>query len=207
MSRFLLILCALFPGLGATAQTLTPEEILAMVDEKVSAQNPYGALLNDPDPARSLAAMEIMLASGDPTLARLATEFGLLSPNPVVTRAAVKGILDTGPNLTLRLESANGGAENYKSTLENNLGGTMDGAGVGYAQIPVGDWNETASCYVWRGYQNCVVRLSAEGYFVSGYNKDHMRGLMTVDGEGRLAGVMRLHRVDEPVPATIRLME
>ena len=82
----------------ATAQTLTPEEISALVDKRMKELNPYQNLLNDPDPDRSLAAMQIMMESGDPDLTRMALEFGLLSPNPSVKRIAFEAWLSTGPS-------------------------------------------------------------------------------------------------------------
>lgn len=43
-----------------------------MVDQQMSNLNPYQELLNNPDPARSLAAMKVMLESGDEALVRMA---------------------------------------------------------------------------------------------------------------------------------------
>jgi hypothetical protein len=191
------------PPLGA--QSMSPEEILAEVEARVSAQNPYAALLNDPDPARSLAAMQVMLESGDADLIRMATEFGLLSPNPSVQRSAVQGILATGPNLTVRLEG--GDDEAFRSTVEDRLGGAVNAEDVGFATFPVGNFDATQSCYLWRGNTPCLIQISPEGYLIRAWNAAHMRGMLSVDGEGRLAGTMTMQNVDSPVPATIRLID
>jgi hypothetical protein len=191
------------PPLGA--QSMSPEEILAEVEARVSAQNPYAALLNDPDPARSLAAMQVMLESGDADLIRMATEFGLLSPNPSVQRSAVQGILATGPSLTVRLEGGN--EEAFRFLVMNQLGGVIDDEATGFVTLPVGDWDAAQSCYLWRGSTSCLIQVSAEGYAVRSWYSNHMRGMLRVDGEGRLAGSMTMEGVTALVPASIRLID
>lgn len=109
MLKALTVSGALVMGIvaGATAQSLTPEQLQAMIDQRVNQQNPYQTLLADPDPERSLAAMQIMLESGDKNLIRLGLQFGLLSPNPQVRRIAVEAYIATSPVLTLRLDGTN----------------------------------------------------------------------------------------------------
>ena len=62
-----------------------------MVDERHRrARTPRGAHLNDPDAERSIAAMEIMFKSGNPTLTRMALEIRASVHNPTVRRIAVE---------------------------------------------------------------------------------------------------------------------
>lgn len=70
-----------------------------MVDKRAAAADPFQALLNDPNPIRSMAAMELMIESGVPHLVRTAVDFGLLSALPEIRRAAVFGFLTTRPTL------------------------------------------------------------------------------------------------------------
>jgi tetratricopeptide (TPR) repeat protein len=70
------------------SQGLSADDLSLMIDQRVAITNPYEALLNDPDPMRSAAAFEIMIASQDDTLARLAIEFGLESGRPETRQLA-----------------------------------------------------------------------------------------------------------------------
>lgn len=190
---------------GGSAQTLTPEEILAQVESRVAAQNPYATLLNDPDPARSLAAMHVMLESGDPDLIRMATEFGLLSPNSQVSKAAIRGILSSGPNLTVKLDGSQVEDYDYKDFVRGYLGGTVDLSGFGYVNIPVGEWDEANSCFLSRDQGGCVVTITSEGYIISGRD-NFMKGFVTPNSEGQFVGDFSVEQVDESVPGSIELL-
>jgi hypothetical protein len=63
-----------------------------MVDRTGWAALMSTPLLDDPDPDRSLAAMQIMIGLGDPQISRMALQHSLTSTNPAVRRAALKGI-------------------------------------------------------------------------------------------------------------------
>ena len=55
----------------AQAQSLSVEDLRAMVDKEMNKGNEYAELLNDPDPERAQTAMTLMLNSGDPALVLL----------------------------------------------------------------------------------------------------------------------------------------
>lgn len=194
---------------GALSQSLTPEELEAMIDERVNAQNPYQALLADPDPERSLAAMQIMLESGDSDLTRMALEFGLLSPNPTVRRIAVEAFMATGPVLSIRFDGTESDDSDFVDVIRSTLSGTLDANGVGYAQTAVGPLSEDGSCFVDTVHGRCLVTINNDGLFLSitpGTYR-YVTARMVVNDSGQLEGVANLRGVSEPIPITIQLLD
>jgi len=208
MRKFIFCLAMMILSTSMTnAQSLTPEQILAQIEERISAQNPYQILLNDPDPQRSLAAIEIMLGSGDQTLITMATEFGLLSPNPLVQRIALEGVLSTRPILTIRLDGSEIQEQNFVNTVLRFLNGTVTPDNIGFVQFAIGEFDETAGCYLSRNGQRCLITVNADGVFISAYDPDNLRGRMVADGSGALTGFTTLYQTASPVPATISLLD
>jgi hypothetical protein len=150
-------------SLSVQAQTMTPAEISAIIDQKVSSQNEYQALLNDPDPARSLAAMEIMMGSGDTELERLALEYGLYSPNPVVQRTAIDAFFATQPILNVYYDAGKSNSDwrFYKTLTE--AGGSILQDGTGFSTADVGVYDETKKCYMRQSGEKCRARVSDTG--------------------------------------------
>ncbi|MCB1389205.1 MAG: hypothetical protein KDK12_08740 [Rhodobacteraceae bacterium] len=201
--------CALAVALAGTAgaQSLTPDDIRAMVDRKLTQMNPYQELLNDPDPARSLAALEIMLESGDPTLVRMAMEFGLVSIDPVVRRTALEGYLATGPVLTIQFDGSAVRSPNYEiMARETAFSGSMDSARTGYWRIPIDRERRNGSCYMMAGLDGCFITVNPDGVYVSSA-WNYMNGRGTLTPEGTIVGQASLRSVPGSVPFSIRLLE
>ena len=192
-------------GSAASGQTLSPEQIAAMVDERVATLNPYQVLLNDPDPQRSLAAMEIMLESGNADLGRMALEYGLLSPSPTVRRTAVEAFLTTQPVLSMRFEG-DPAWSNYQTVLRQTYSGTMTPDGTGFWRVPVGEYSAEEACFLRLDTREptCLVTVNADGIFLTA---DSLTGRVEVNDEGELAGFGSMRAVSEPVPLTIRLLD
>lgn len=197
-------------AVGASSQSLTPEELEAMINERVNAQNPYRAFLADPDPERSLAAMQIMLESGDDDLVRMALEFGLLSPNPTVRRIAVEAFMATGPVLSIRFDGSASEDNDFVSLVRNTMSGTVDPDGIGFARAAVGPLSEDGTCFIDTVRGNCLVTINSDGVFLSIYltwNKPYASARMVVNDAGQLEGVASLWNVNEPIPVTIQLLD
>ncbi|MCQ0971984.1 hypothetical protein MLD63_16295 [Paracoccus sp. TK19116] len=109
--------CALCTS--AYAQSMSVEDLRAMVDEEMNKGNEYAEVLNDPDPARAQAAMKIMLNSGDPELVKIALEYGLFSADRAVQVEAVRAYFSTMPKTQMRFvregEDTHGYYEAYLS--------------------------------------------------------------------------------------------
>lgn len=188
-----------------TAQSLTPEELRALVDERVSQQNPFEELLNDPDPARSLAAMEIMLESGDSDLVRMALEFGLLSTDSTVKRTALESYLRSKPVLSFRFD----GSEIESSWFDSQMKGsdaTMTTERIGYWRMPVGEYDADKLCYKHTTHDTCFISVSPDGLLWQTTNS-RVTGRFTIGDGGYLEGSTVLQNIDQPVPTTAQLLD
>jgi len=201
----LLLAAVVFPfATFVSAQSLTPEELTALIDKRVKALNPYQNLLNDPDPDRSLAAMQIMMESGDKDLMRMALEFGLLSPNLSVKRIAFETWLSSGPVMSFRFDGTDIKDRHYSNTVRSSWNGTIDGT-TGYWRIQVGKRIEEKRCYAnTYDIDKCFITVNSDGVFLTP-RSFNARGALTDDG--RLDGVGSMYNVDEPVPFSVQLID
>lgn len=195
---------ALVAAVPLSAQTLTPEQLRAMVDERVATQNPFEELLNDPDPARSLAAMEIMLESGDSTLTRMALEFGLLSTNPTVRRTAVEAYLKSKPVLSLRFDTSVTESRNLQGTIQR-MSGTLSPEKIAYVRMQVGEYNTDNKCYMLMSGADCFLTVNADGILLQ--NEGWVSGRVEIGEAGGLEGSALLWNVSESIPLTIQLLD
>jgi hypothetical protein len=191
-------------GGTAIAQSLTPEQIAAMVDQRVSDLNPYQALLNNPDPERSRLAMQVMLESGDAELVSMALEFGLLSPNPTVKRTAFEAWLSTSPILSIRFDGSEVKDNSYPAMIRDNWNGTLDGT-TGYWRVAVGGHLKESRCFANTfNKEKCFITVNGDGLFFTP-NYLNARGLLQDDGS--IAGVGNIRHVDDPVPFSIKILD
>lgn len=204
ISRSLLVALCLAP-LPVLAQSLTPEQIAAMVDEKVNTPNPYAALLNHADEARGLAAMEVLLKSGDEALVDMALEFGLLSVNSGVRRQALEAFLAGKPMLTLRvdgIETSGGNRHNFERWMSGDAM-TLAPGPVGVWRIPVGDYDSFQRCFTYTDSEICLASVGSDGVVLNGSSRG---GLVALDDGGALSGTATLANIGT-VPVEIRLLD
>ncbi|MEL6574220.1 MAG: hypothetical protein AAFQ64_21460 [Pseudomonadota bacterium] len=199
------LIASVFACSGAYSQSLSVEELQAQIDARVEALNPYQELLADPDPDRSMAAMDIMITSGDPILVDMAIEFGLLSSNPDVREMALNGFLATGPTLTIAFDGSVTDDSAFRRVLLGSWQGAEGENSVVYATWKIGPFNEALSCYEFDGYSGqCYMRISPGGVSLSGSN---LSGQLSNDGSGQLNGTVSINAVPEPIPTTINLLQ
>ncbi len=189
---------------GAGAQALTPEELSALIDQRVEGLDPYQALLNDPDPARSRAAVQIMMETRNPDLVRMAREFGLLSPNPEVQRLALEAFLATGPVLSIRFDGAGLEETYFANDARGNLDASLDPDLAAHWTARVGAFDPAQGCFVGEGRETCFVTVGFDGVRLAGKGFT-ARGAL--DGAGSLAGFATMARVAEAIPFTIPLVD
>ena len=193
---------------SASAQSLTPEELQGLIDERLNTPNPYQALLADPDPERSLAAMEIMLESGDPDLTSMALEFGLLSPNPAVRRIAVEGFFRTQPVLAVKFDGSQASEERRFRQIVDHFDGTIDASNLGYVEIGVGPLREDGRCFVEPGRDTCRVTINNTGVFLTvfaGFNNPILTARLTPNDSGQLVALATLYG-GATAPLTIQVL-
>lgn len=186
------------------AQSLSPDEINKMIEERVSNLNPYQALLNHPDPERSRMAMQIMLESKDADLTAMALEFGLLSANPEVKRLAFETWLSSRPILSIRFDGSEVTDRDFVSMIRGSWSGTADEK-IGYWRIPVGNYLEESRCYASTDRQNeCFITVNADGVFLT---PSRLNARATISDDGQLVGSGSLSNVSEAVPFTVQLLD
>lgn len=192
--------------LGAKAQSLSPEEIQNLLDRELAEANPYAALLNDPDPKRSIGALRIMMESGDPKLIAIAKEFGLLSADPRVQRATVEYYMATGPRLAVEFDAAETKENDWGNfkRLISIWGGSYTAELKGYASFKIGEFDPAQGCFTHEGHKNCGVRINETGIFVLG---SRMSGRVEVNEVGELVGMTKMERIDELVPVKVKLLD
>jgi len=183
---------------ASTAQTLSAADILAQVEEKVGGVNEYQALLNDPDPARSMAAMEVMLESGDPKLLRMALDFGLYSPNPLVQFTALKAFFDGKPLLRISIDGSGVKDQDYFLRSVRDLDGTVDASKIGHSIHKIGEFDTVNSCYVQVGNSRCFLRLTETEVSVNPWGANWVR--FVLNDQGALVGEVGF---EPPAPASI----
>lgn len=179
----------------AAAQSLSAADILAKVEEKVGGGNEFQALLNDPDPARSMAAMEVMLESGDAKLVRMALDFGLYSPNPVVQRMALDGFFAASPNLGIYFSGEVAAKDNsYRSNIEGQMRGSVDSKGVGFVTLKVGAYSPERQCYFHdRSDSDCFLSVTDSGVAMTLLQQT---GILRLNDAGELSGEISWTNVD-----------
>lgn len=185
MTRIILALFLAAQPAAVAAQSLSADDIRAMVDQRVASLDPYRALLEDPDDTRAMAAMDIMMGSGDADLRRMALEYGLYSPSAVVRRAALDAFFDTGPILTIsvaRTENANQTA--FASDVTDNRG-SIGADGIGHFPLRVGAADAEQSCFLDEAGRGCLIRNSDAGVMIFLFERWWQ---FQVDEEGRLIG-------------------
>lgn len=201
---FLPAVFALSFATSTSSQSLTPEQISAMVDRRVNDLNPYQTLLNDPDPERSRLAMQVMLESGDADLSRMALEFGLLSPSPTVKRAAFEAWLASGPVLTIKFDGNQVKDKDFADRIKRRWNGTVSGK-VGYWKMQVSDYLEEEKCFSNTRHSHlCFVTINGDGIFLS---PDEMNGRATISDDGSVSGVADVNGISDPVPFSIKILD
>jgi hypothetical protein len=204
--RIFALLCLLFAPSFSSGQTISVEELKARIDQKVSGLNEYQQLLNDPDPDRARAAMQIMMESGDPELERMAREFGLFSTAPDVRRATLEAFFNGQPNVELWIDASDLDKKlhaSFANQVRNNRGSITDGPKAFY-NIKVGELNADQNCWVYASApQYCFVRLSENSVSVNIFSKWQN---LALDDSGVLKGQMDIPRVRGGIPASIAVI-
>ena len=181
------------PALG---QSISASDIAGQIDSKLAGQSEYRALLDDPDPRRSRAAMQIMMESGDVDLSRMALDFGMTSTDPVVRRLALEAFLNSRPALQVTFDGRGlDGDRHFKSNL-SRLGGTVSANGFGFASLRLGEWDEEKSCWLWNGATDCGARLTDAGASITILGSWSQ---LFLNENGDLQGETNLHNVAQPV--------
>lgn len=193
-----------FVAASVNAQSLSVADISAQIDQQLADLNPYAELLNDPDPARAMAALEIMLDSGDENLVHMALEFGLLSPNAQVQRTALEAFLSTRPVLTVSFDGSKVDRNNFSGRMSGNHKATVDVDSVAYMQANISGFDEENDCYTQTNASGCFLTVNSQGVFLS---ENGLRGVGNIGNDGVLRGSATVRFIDEAIPFAIQLLD
>jgi hypothetical protein len=166
----------------------------------MEAVDEYAALLNNPDPDRSLAAMQLMIGLDDPQVSRMALQYGLTSTSPAVRRAALKAYFDAGPVLDIFIDGSSLDRDNLTSAI-NQRDGTVDSAGTAFLSYKVGSFDAANGCYDFHSNANyCLITLSETSVGIGLWGR---WAPMTLNAEGTLTGMVQVDRLTPSVPISI----
>jgi hypothetical protein len=164
----------LFVGPSA-GQTLSLEDFAAKVDQRAGTLSGFQAYLSDPDPLRAMAALQVMLESGDQTLVQMALSAGIYSADSNVRQAALKAFLAGKPTLDLFLDGS-GVPDEHMETYNRIMHGFEGSIGAdkraGISR-KVGDWSDQLGCWTNLNVpEACLLRVNATTMSVYLTNQD-----------------------------------
>ena len=203
-----------FWGTIASAQ-MTPEELKSLVDTRSSNLSGFQELLDDPDPRRSLAAVEGMLASGDSDLERMALRFALTNPDPAIRATALEHHFSKLPAIAVSFDASNVKEDEMEDFILvlKELGGSMGPDKTGSFSYQPTAYNEKIGCFPHASKTGlCAMRLGAgfvSLYFSGGFVSGRWVNFQA-DETGILRGGVNFQYSNSPagsVPLTIRLLD
>jgi hypothetical protein len=149
----------------ASGQALSVEDLEAQIDAELSKGNEYVELLNDPDPARALKAMELMLDSGDEVLVNVALGYGIYSPDQNVRNLAIKSFLETSPRLEIQFDGKKADRADLEIVMNNRYGLSPNEDGYAVTTLDIEGYNSDANCYFIKNHianSKCLMKIVGE---------------------------------------------
>lgn len=197
----------------ATAQ-MTLEDLKAEVDSRSGNLAGFQELLDDPDPRRSLAAVEGMLNSGDRNLERMALTFALTNPDAAIRATALDHHFSKLPALAISFDASDLSEEEMENFIAvlKSTDGSIGPNGIGSFNYQPAAYNEDKGCFPKASEEReCAMRLGkgfvsvyfqgsqVSGRWVNFYADESgtLKGGANFDYAGRNAG---------SVPMSIRLL-
>jgi len=205
-SRIFLTLLSLISPTFALAQT-SLDDITSQLESQKSELDEVDALLADPDKNRRIAAMELLLKSGNPVFVSRAKEVGLFSSDPEMQAAALKAIFDAGGPFRLVVDYS--GVADKDSGIKEWLsrrGNWDDTAKTGVFLFTTQPYDPEKKCWRFPDDWSCAIALS--GLTVSLPDWSRAEGIFELSSDGTLSGNFRTTSGNGvSLPAKIELTE
>ncbi|MGX9353512.1 hypothetical protein ACS3QZ_20160 (plasmid) [Shimia sp. W99] len=150
---------------AASAQSLSVADLQAKIDAELNKGSEYVELLNDPDPARALKAMELMLDSGDEVLVKAALDYGIYSPDKNVRNLAIKSFLDTSPRLEIQFDGKKADRADLERIIGPLYGLIPNEEGYAVTTLDIEGYDSDANCYFMKNRianSKCLLRIVGE---------------------------------------------
>ncbi|MDO8863131.1 HEAT repeat domain-containing protein [Haliea sp. E1-2-M8] len=199
--------CAMYVlTMGVHAQ-VSLDDIEASIGGRVGELERVEQMLSHPEPNRRIAAMELLLKSGDPEFARKAREFGLFSDDHQLRQAAVRAIFDAGGAFRLETDAPSDDSTKVVSVVQS-FGGAVDSEGKG--SIPFilsGEFDSKEVCWLRAAARTkqCALRPTGDSIHLADWN--YTTGEFKLDDEGSLRGFLLYRGSGQPVGARIPLLD
>ena len=196
--------------MGGVAQAQTSlADIENALGGRASTLGRVEELLSDSDPHKRIAAMELLLESGDPQFIRKAREFGLLSDDHVLRQTALRAILTAGG--AFRIEIAVSGKDSTDlSHATRSFEAAIDDTGRRILTFVLAEGVDSATGCWMSARGNCL--LVATGDTIQLGNAWHvtnvgrLTGQFSLTDDGALAGhVVQQSRGDPGTPVAARI--
>ena len=185
-------------ALPATPQELDIEALIGAIDERSGQYRRLIEILQGQDPARALAAFDVMLETGDKTMRETAIAAAMTATDERLRARALWETLMQKDSVTLVID-AEGLGDDARAALDNWIGA-------------ISTWGITArtpdtQCLNLHGTGECHkdYHLSVSGLKVDMRYSNTVQGGFTLNPEGILAGEVTDASSKTVYPATIQL--
>ncbi|MBH0239519.1 hypothetical protein [Methylobrevis albus] len=210
MKRLLAMLTASLMTLvvpAAAQQTL--DEIKKQLSSQKSELDEVDALLAQEDKNLRIAAMELLLKSGNPSFVQRAKETGLFSSDPELQRAAVAAIFEAGGpfRLVADLTTAPEEKTKAKAWLSYVRGALTVDEKVGTYVFQTGPYDKSKQCWPFKEGRNCAFTLAGAAISLAEWRG--VTGELTLSSDGVLAGALRSTDFSNtiPFPVSVSLID
>jgi len=188
-----------FPAMPTIAQGVDVEALIADIDERAGQYGALVEILQGPDPARALAAFDVMLETGDKTMRETAISAAMTATDERLRARALWETLAQKDSITLVID-VEGLAGDKRAALDKWIGqhstwGLSD------------SFPETQCINLIGNRSSCVMdkHLSASGLSVTMIYENSIEGSFFLGPEGRLSGRVTNWSTRAVYPATIQL--
>lgn len=188
--EFLLLAGVILLGLAATPSSaqLSLDDIEATVGGLSDEMARVDVLLAEPDQNKRLAAMEMLIKSGNPLYAQRARETGLFSSDKEMQRVALKAIFDAGGpfRIEVPVQGLNEDETRVRRWVLDNQGSLFDGDTKGQFLIYTSAYDEAEKCWKFKGKSYCAFVQSGDHYVLRDWG--NFEGTVRLSTNGLLVG-------------------
>lgn len=148
------------------------------------------ALLGDTDPNKRLAAMDMLIKSGNVDYATRAKEVGLFSSDKQMQRRALAAIFDSGVPLRIDFPLANVDEDEtrVRSMIKYFDGSVREGSAYGQILLHLGKFDIENTCWTYKGRSDCAVVPTGDHYVMPSFF--YRTGAFRLNASGVLEGDM-----------------
>jgi hypothetical protein len=203
-----LLAIALFAGGSQPARSQdTLSEIKEKLAGKTSELAEVDQLLAHPDKNQRIAAMELLLRSGNPVFVQRAKETGLFSSDPEMQQAALTAVFDSGGPFRLVIDLSGSEDEEHNIKGWSNQLSWNPESGTAEFVFRTTPFDPKAQCWKFPESNVCAIYLSGATASIRDWHL--AAGSFQLGGDGRLSGTFRntASRNNVAMPAYIPVAE